>query len=156
MIRVSIAIDATNVYWANDGSGTIMKCALAGCGGSPTVIVSSVIGPYGIAINASNVFWATGTQLLACDLDVCTAPTTIAADTTVTTEPDVIAADAQRIYWGSWAYGLRTCPVTGCGALSPAAIGPTKDVGAVAIDATNVYWTTGMMGSGDAVDMAPK
>lgn len=43
---VSIAIDTANLYWANDGSGSIVKCALAGCGGTPSVMVSSVVGPW--------------------------------------------------------------------------------------------------------------
>jgi hypothetical protein len=62
-----LATDGLNLYWANFGSGSqqqgesgqggqVMKCAIGGCNGQPTVL-QSVQGPTEIAISSTFVTW---------------------------------------------------------------------------------------------------
>ena len=59
---VRIAVDATNVYWTNYGSGTVMKVPLAG--GVATTLASGMTGPLGIVVDATSVYWSTRDHLL--------------------------------------------------------------------------------------------
>jgi hypothetical protein len=90
----SIAVDATNVYWVNEGMPTtpssgapgqnsplgpvqIMKCAKSGCNNSPTVLVTdrSDVGDggrlRGLAVDGTNVYWASASALFACAVGGC-------------------------------------------------------------------------------------
>jgi hypothetical protein len=63
-----LAIDATSLYWAapnyaNPQSLVLYRCALWGCGSTPTVLWSSPLStvgwPGGIAVDGRNVYWTT-------------------------------------------------------------------------------------------------
>jgi hypothetical protein len=57
-IPMGIVADATHVYWMNSGSGQIMRCPVAGCGGNPTAYVSGLSGTlYPLAQDANAVYW---------------------------------------------------------------------------------------------------
>jgi hypothetical protein len=53
----NVAADGTNVYWANYGTGAVMKVPVAG--GTPTVLASSPSAT-GIATDGVNVYWSGG------------------------------------------------------------------------------------------------
>ena len=60
-----IAVDATSVYWGSVGaygSGTVVKCAIDGCEGSPTTLASVQGFPGGIAVDATSVYWTNQTD----------------------------------------------------------------------------------------------
>jgi hypothetical protein len=67
MLDQVIAVDGSNVYWTTAMSsvnfaaftgGTLLKCAVGGCGGTPTVMASSSSIPFfGVALDASYVYW---------------------------------------------------------------------------------------------------
>jgi hypothetical protein len=58
-----IATDGENVYWTNQEGGSLMKCAVGGCGGSPETIVSGQPYPTALAVRGDAVFWInTGTN----------------------------------------------------------------------------------------------
>jgi hypothetical protein len=53
----AIVADANYAYWANTGSGQIMRCAVGGCGATPTPLVT-VTNPYAMAIDEQAIYWA--------------------------------------------------------------------------------------------------
>jgi hypothetical protein len=89
-----IVVDATNVYWVNEGMPTtpsssapgqnsplgpvqIMKCAKTGCNNSPTVLVTDASDQgdggrlRGLAVDGTNVYWASANALFACAIGGC-------------------------------------------------------------------------------------
>jgi hypothetical protein len=48
-------VDATWVYWTNQGSGTVVKVPRGG--GTLTTLVSGQSGASGIAVDSTSVFW---------------------------------------------------------------------------------------------------
>jgi hypothetical protein len=134
-----VVTDGTNVYWTTATSGTVLKCAVAGCGGTPTTIASGQNEPYGIAMNATYVYWA--------NLAGGTAGTVMKADlagTMVTTlvptnggAPYQVAIDSANLYF------------TGEGPVDGVSLdgGPQSVVGSgtawadgLVSDGKNVYW----------------
>jgi hypothetical protein len=54
----AFAMDATTIYWTNQGAvSTVMGRALSG--GTPTTVASDQREPYAIALDSSNVYWTT-------------------------------------------------------------------------------------------------
>ncbi len=63
-----IAVDATNVYWLDLNTGTVMKVGLDG--GSPVTLATGQNSPTGIALDANNVYWSDWAGS-GCDNGVC-------------------------------------------------------------------------------------
>ena len=60
----AIAVDATHLYWttalASADGGQVVRCAIAGCAGSPTVLASTQTGgrpSQGLAVDDGNLYW---------------------------------------------------------------------------------------------------
>src|SRR5262245_50780135 len=51
----AIVVDAANVYWIS--GDTILKCAVCGCDGHPTVLAAGQDNPVAIAVDATSVYW---------------------------------------------------------------------------------------------------
>lgn len=120
----SIAVDAANVYWVNEGMPPmasssqppplgpvqILKCAKSGCSNSPTVLVtdSSDQGDgsrlRGLAVDGTNVYWASANSLFACAVGGCNNSPTVLGRFTVSQTagwpgiPPEIAAAAGNVY----------------------------------------------------------
>lgn len=149
-----IAIDATDLYWSNQqGPGSIMSCALAGCGGNATVTASSAFA-HDLVVLAGQIVWSTlSGEIWRCSLPSCTDRALVIADGTL----ERITADLQNVYWTSSSMGVRTCPLAaGCGGEALTLIAPAYNAMDIVSDATSVYWTEGISGVADFVKRAVK
>jgi len=52
-----IAVDATTVYWADNGAGTVMAVPRSG-GGTPATIATGQTGVDYLALDATSLYWA--------------------------------------------------------------------------------------------------
>ncbi len=55
---VALTADASNVYWAIQGAGTIRACSLPSCAGGPQTIASAQAKPHSIVNDGNFVYWA--------------------------------------------------------------------------------------------------
>jgi len=148
-------VDATSVYWTDTSS--ILQCPLSGCGGVHTILASNQVAPGGIAIDATNVYWANGDgDVLACAKAGCGgSPTTLATGQAFGVENDCIAADGINVYWatpnlvtdaGPPNGTIVKCAASGCGgAPTVLASGQTPSavaLGCLGVDANTVYWVS--------------
>jgi hypothetical protein len=111
-----IAVDETNVYWTATDNGQVLTCPEAGCNGAATVLASGQAIPQDLAVDATNVYW-------------------------VNLGPPVADGDLMVPYYTNGQ--IMKCALGGCNnnptvlaAVSPAWLG------AIALDATSVYWTS--------------
>jgi len=145
-----IAVDATNVYWADQPfqGGAILQLPIGG--GTPTTVVSiSSVAPEptldAFAIQGSSVYWANSAD--GDNTVILQAPVGGGAATTLASEPTFIpvglAANATNIVWategteGTAAGTVVTVPLAGGAATT---LATNQSAIAVAVDATNVYW----------------
>ena len=168
----ALAMDGTNLYWYNFGiswvagpkvqgwsGGQVMKCAKSGCADGPTTLASDrangFTSPFVLATDGADVVWfdsgvdsASGTQdfvggIFRCPVVGCgNAPERISDS-----GASALAVAAGNVYWTVYSGELLTCPFSGC-ASAPLALWSIVDETSttlavdVALDGTDVYWTT--------------
>ncbi len=181
----AIAVDSTSVYWTNLGPlgggkaairlpGSVMKVPIEG--GAPIELAANQPWPGAITVDATNVYWTTGTgppppltdggaeggAVSRVPLGGGTAVTLVTAPL-----PGGIAVDANNLYWtnralpGDDPYAdnadgtVTQTPLDG-GTSVTLATGQNWPT-AIAADATNVYWTNagGARSTNGAVLTAP-
>lgn len=144
-----IAIDSTSVYWVaypGQGAWVVLTCALAGCGGAPTIVASGSgsLFPEGLAVDGTTVYWTTSASgtVMKCAKGGCSnSPTTLASGQT---SPYGIVVDSTSVYWINWGSqngSVMKCPLVGCGG-NPTilASGPTSNH--IAVNGTDVFWAS--------------
>jgi len=165
----AIAVDATNVYWTNTTEGTVVKCAVAGCGGAPTILASGQSGLGAIATDGTSVYWTNGSDgtVMRCAVGGCGGNPTLLASGQQS--PGEIAVDATSVYWTNGGTPQNSPTPTSDGTVMKCArdggiptllaSGQTRPRG-IAVDAANVYWSADKtvmkvpVGGGDPTKLA--
>jgi hypothetical protein len=127
----AIAIDDNNVYWANDGDGTVLQVAKSGLG-QPIAIATGLNGPGSLAVDATWVYWTVSNEIQRAPI----------GGGAVQTDSKVVAyslAMHQGVLVGGSIGEVYTVPTWNAQATFLAF--PSCDIFSVATDATNVYWT---------------
>ena len=138
----AIAVDGLDVYWLEPGattSGALLSCPLAGCpSNTPKVIYGMLALPYGLALDATNVYLTTSAGGQVLSFAKSTGASNILADSQ--DEPSGIAVIGGSVYWATTGGGLIQATPTAGGTSSHVAttMGAPQ---AVAADAVNVYWS---------------
>lgn len=149
----AIAVDATNLYWADSHAGTVAKCANQGCSDNPTVLASGQWGMSPMTVDSINVYWGTRIQnqnhgpLMRCAIEGCAGnPTTVVASA----DPNAMHADGTSIYWTDTSGQVLKCAPDGSAltVLASAQNSPAS----IAVNAANVYWAN--VGDGTIVTCA--
>ena len=149
--------DGTNAYW--NGGGPIQACALGGCSSATTLFSSPLYASswVGIAVDASNVYWSDGwSHVYSCPKSGCVGPPTVLAQGL--SLPGPIAVDGERVYWiemgttpglknvgQTYSNGsVKACAHNGSdhGTTVLATYPTWLGGGAMAADASGVYWST--------------
>jgi hypothetical protein len=136
-----IAVDATHIYWANQGDDTLMRMPFTKNGddiqaGAVETLIEEEHAPFAIAVDVTSVYWT------SLDGDVKKIPLAGGTVTTLASgqgEPHGIAIDATYVYWTSMTDGKVMKVKIGGG--DPVLVEDEQQapVG-IAVDATNIYW----------------
>jgi len=125
-----------------------MKCAIAGCGGNPTVLASGQA-PLGLALAGTTVYWPNNGQAYTVDGGIVAGNIGGGASTVLVPAlglyPTAIAADGVSVYWAdpgpnSGAHGLLKCSASGCSG-KPTLLSSAPSAYRIAVDGTSIYWT---------------
>jgi hypothetical protein len=164
----AIAVDRENVYWKNIGTsdgphdtklsalytgGQVLKCAIRGCAGHPTVLasgreVSGGIPSLAFALDGGDVYWADEGPIdgqLSSAIFRCSANGCNDSPTVIGPGAYALALHKGRIYWNLFQASVSSCTSSDCmntkTSLWSAGFSPV--VTAIAVDASGVYWATG-------------
>jgi hypothetical protein len=159
----AIAVDATSVYWAS-GDGTVMKCAVGGCGQAPTTLATGQVGPMTIVLDGAFAYWANqgmngvDGSIMRCALGGCGGvPQALATNTWVM----AIAVTSSALYFtentpmGSTGAGLlMSCPLGGCSG-TPSQLAQVVGVPvALLVNGGSLVWGTDGAGSQPSTAMS--
>jgi hypothetical protein len=142
-----IAVNDTQVFWANRDPGTIVECAITGCDGAePTVVVAEAGTPLGVSIDATSVYWINaaeddgGTQVgraYKCPLSGCVAEPELLMQVNIGNQTKDLQVDGSLFYYAAWPL-LGSCDLDGCLGNGPTAFAGGPYVG-VDADETHLY-----------------
>jgi hypothetical protein len=137
---VSLALDATRVYWTTKAAGTVATCDKSG--GAVTQLAGGQENPSSIAVSAGNVYWVqeATVAVMRCGTGGCNG-----MPATIGTSPDPgiasggnLAANGSTVFWSTGS-GVVQCPTASCGGAAQPIVamnaGPT-----IAVDEQAVYW----------------
>jgi sugar lactone lactonase YvrE len=148
-----IAVDSANVYWTNRFGATVMMVSLDG--GAPTTIASGLGEPYAITVDAGNLYW---TDRGAGDVRWQPLDGPFDGGIVLASNqggPTGIATDSNYVYWtNNSSNSISFCPLGG----GPVGSIPVRATEAwrIAVDATNLYWTSYDQGLGFVYQLTPK
>jgi hypothetical protein len=137
----SVAADSNNVYFTDDGNGTVVQAPLADAG-TQFMLVNMQPSPRNIAVDSTSVYWTSGTTQSSSTGSFVKTPIDGGAISTLVSGP---CAPSYVVVRGSAAYYLAcekvmSVPLSGGTPMSIASTANANAVG-IAADDTNVYWT---------------
>ncbi len=139
---LQLTVDATYVYWTAGDS--VLKVPIAG--GPVTTLASGQMYPNAIAVDSTHVYWLASGNLYSAPLDGG-APTLLAATAFGAGIAPSMVVDSEAVYCTSGTGDtLLKVPLAG-GTAVPFVTGQIA-ISGLAIDATNVYWTTALSNAG--------
>ena len=148
----NLAVNASAVYWTETGpdGGRVMSVGFDG--GAPVVIASNRPAAWAIALNGTSVYWSqAGSGNAVWSAPLAGGPAVMLATAPY---PNSLAVGGGAVYWASpFPAGSGTLMKLAleAGAL-PETIASDGSPFAVAVDATNVYWTeSGSQGGSDGM-----
>jgi hypothetical protein len=135
----AVAVDATSVYWLENGGGLFRKAAKDGSGA--VTLAAGIAAPSGLALDGGYAYLGENLGASQCRLRRVTldgsGASTVATDSASVSR---LAVDGSNLYWTDINGGtVRAVPKAG-GAVTILATGSSTPAG-VATDGTNVYWT---------------
>jgi len=133
---VGLAVDATYVYWINDGDGSVARTSIAG--GPVTTLLTGEGYPESLTLGGSTLYWRnnSGGDIRSISVDGGIARTVLPGQLQL----DGLAADATTLYLSSRLGLVESMPLAG-GALSTLFAQIDFGLGELVVDATSVYWT---------------
>lgn len=147
--------DATTTYFT---AGDLESCPIAGCANTPAILDAygdaGINGASALAVGGGNLAWMDEMgHVMACPTSGCRGATRAVGIASPRTT--VMAVDGGRVYWidpgrpppaaGPYTGGaVLSCPLAGCGSGRAvlASYAQWLPGAAMAVDASNVYWTT--------------
>src|SRR6185295_7088149 len=108
-----IAVYGTQVYWANEGDGTIVGCTVDACADADrSMLVSGLSKPRALAVDEKTLYWVdAGSDGM--HLSVSSCPRSGCADAkpkallTAEAAGNGLAVDEEHLYVGAWDALLR-------------------------------------------------
>jgi hypothetical protein len=98
---LGLSTDGSELYWIYGDTG-IKKCSVNGCNDAPRTIVTSLMYPVALALDATNVYWSsydgTSAYVISAALKDGSGVRTLA---TGQAQPSAIAVDETSVYWAS-------------------------------------------------------
>ena len=139
-LPVGVAVDASHVYWANEGffSGTTIGRANLDGTGADQSFITGAKAPAGVAVDASHVYWANefGNSIGRANLD----GTGVDQSFIKVKTPCGPAVDGSHIYWGDELAGnIGRARLDGT-RVEPKLIDAGFGACPVAVNAKHVYW----------------
>jgi sugar lactone lactonase YvrE len=132
------AVDARGLYWLNWHHGHVLGLEPPD-GGAPRTLARDQDRPFGIALDATSVYWTTqGGSVMRAARDGSVAPVALAARQA---EPMGIAVDDDHVYWVNKMAGT-VLRVPKQGGASQVLARSSVGLRALAVDDRYVYWTS--------------
>ena len=128
------------------GSTTGSECIVSD--GTPVAIATDTSAPINLAVDSASVYWTDAAG------DVMKSPLCGGGSVVLGSGQGTltgIAVDGESVYWGGSA-GVSKVALDGG---TPQLLAPGTQVSAIALDATNVYWTDAASGAAGLVESVP-
>ena len=127
----------SGLYWSNFSNGTIMAANPDGT--DATALVTGEAAPWGVAVNATNVFWTNETSsgtIMRANLDGSNVTTLVTGQS----NPYGIAIDAGHIYWTNYLSGtVMESSLDGADVVT--LVSGENEPTALALVGSKLYWT---------------
>jgi hypothetical protein len=138
---VGITASDSHVYWTvignGGGPGSVMRAPVGG--GPPTALATDQTSPDAIAIDATSVYFVdNGVGVMSVPLAGGTV--TVLASGPYGAAFGGLVVDPATVYWADQGGALLTVPIGG-GPVTTLVPATAHQLGALAIDATSLYWT---------------